>query len=313
MHQAQRAAKIAPVISMDPRDPLISATLVVVRDIPKSFAKGLTTQNLGVPDHDMVCEQQRSFTDSLQKLGIRVVRLPADEANPDSQFPRDTIVSYKGVMLSCNPGSEKRRKEVEPNVRDLGALGMPVQRVSYGSGAFVEGGDVLTFENHSLVVVGFPLRYNNVRTTPEGIGALARELRTIDSDVTVVAVPFVSLPSRASDQPSMILHLETGFTPMSASAALRDPQCRVEWGMAYDALNGSRVQMPIWSVTTLKPSDAYAAHVLPINGSIVIAKGFHAVREMAAAHYEQVIEVDMTEARKMDGSLRCWTILHNEQ
>ncbi|MDE1834784.1 MAG: hypothetical protein KGH64_05620, partial [Candidatus Micrarchaeota archaeon] len=67
------------------RVPLIKATLVVVRDIPKSFANGLTTQSksLGVPDYDKLVAQQKNFTDALESLQIKVLRLPADEKNPD--------------------------------------------------------------------------------------------------------------------------------------------------------------------------------------------------------------------------------------
>ncbi len=300
--------------SVPAHEPLIKATMVVVRDIPKSFAKGLTTQSksLGMPDYDKLVAQQKGFTDALESLNIRVLRLPADEKNPDSQFPRDTIISYKGVMLECNPGSDKRRKEVAQNVSDLKNAGIFVEKVKYGSGAFVEGGDVLTFEDQHLVLMAYSGRNENVRTNKEGIAALSKALRAIDPEVTVIAVPHVSITSASNDKPTMILHVETGFTPMTSKLALQDPQCHVEWNHAYYPLpKSNQVQLPPWDSVLLPENEGYGAHVLPINGSIVIAKGFPTVKRLAAQHYKEVIEVDMSEAQKMDGSLRCWTILHN--
>ncbi|MDE1768666.1 MAG: hypothetical protein KGH67_03415 [Candidatus Micrarchaeota archaeon] len=297
------------------RVPLIKATLVVVRDIPKSFANGLTTQSksLGVPDYDKLVAQQKNFTDALESLQIKVLRLPADEKNPDSQFPRDTIISYKGVMLECNPGSDKRRKEVSQNVSDLKNAGIFVEKVKYVNGAFVEGGDVLTFDDQHLVLMAYSGRNENIRTNKEGIAALSKALRAVDPDVTVIAVPHVSITGASSYKPTMILHVETGFTPMTSKLALQDPQCHVAWNHAYYPLPKSKeVQLPPWNSIHLPENEGYGAHVLPINGSIVIAKGFPTVKQLAAQHYEQVIEVDMSEAQKMDGSLRCWTILHNE-
>ncbi len=292
-------------------EPLIKATLVVVRDISHSFDNGLTTQQgLGKPDYDLIRRQQHQFTDALGSLGVRTVRFNADEANPDSQFPRDTVLSYKGTLIGLNPGSDSRRKEVGRNVSDLQNAGLPVEHLTYGDGAYIEGGDILAFESAHLVLIGLSGRKDNIRTNEKGAAALASALRSIDPDVTVIAVPHTG----TAQHPEGVLHLETGFTLLTNDIALKDPKCHIMWESAVSILpkSGSVPGFP-WQIVDLPESEGYGAHVLPINGGVIIAKGYPTVKQLAEAHYSVVIEVDMSEAQKMDGSLRCWTILHNER
>ena len=292
------------------KEPLIIATMAIMREIPKSFSNGLTTQNLGKPDYDLIKEQQRSAIGALSQLGVKTLLLPADEKNPDSQFPRDTVLSYNGVMFNLNPGSPSRNNEVQINTSDIKSAGFQVETVKYGDSAFIEGGDILAFDSQHLVIVGMSGQSQNVRTNKAGVDALASVLRSIDPDVTVIAVPHKG----QNGQPYGVLHLETGMTPLTWQQALCDPQCHVEWEKAYYPLqNSEKLILPPWHVNTLTSDEGYAAHVLPINGGVIIAKGYPTVKQMADASYSTVIEVDMSEARKMDGSLRCWTILHNEK
>ena len=281
---------------------LIEATVVVMKNIPKSFSRGLTTQKIGKPDYNKICKEQDKLAEALSSLGIRVIRLPADESKPDSYFPRDTLLSYRGVMFKLNPGSAQRRKEVRQNVSDLKELGIPVKHVSYDSSAFVEGGDVLAIESEHLVVVGISDRKDNVRTNKAGVGILANVLHSIDPEVTVAAVPH-----------NGVLHLETGLTPVTKELALKDPKCIVRWDKAYYPIKGSsKISLPPWKIKVLPANEGYSAHVLPVNGSIIIAKGYPTTNRIARSNYPTVIEVPTSELQKMDGSLRCLTVLHNE-
>lgn len=281
---------------------LIGATLAVMKGIPKSFARGLTTQKIGKPDYNKICKEQDKLAKALSSLGIRVIRLPSNENNPDSYFPRDTLLSYKGVIFELNPGSAQRRKEVKQNVSDLKASGVLVKHVNYADGAFVEGGDVLALENDHLVVVGISDRKDDIRTNKSGVDTLASVLHSIDPEVTVVAVPHHG-----------VLHLETGLTPMTKGLALNDPKCIIGWDKAYYPLKGNaRISMPPWKIKVLPANEGYSAHVLPVNGGIIIAKGYNTTRQLARSNYSIVIEVPTSELQKMDGSLRCLTVLHNE-
>ena len=155
---------------------LIRADMAIVREIPKSFDKGLTTQNLGKPSYEKIRVQHEGFVKAMSDLGLKVITLPADEKYPDIQFPRDTLLSYKGVLFNLNPGAEGRKKEVERNISDLARVGISVKRFNYPDGAFVEGGDVLAFEHQDFVLIGISGNPDNVRTNKEGAKALAEIL-----------------------------------------------------------------------------------------------------------------------------------------
>ena len=290
------------VFSITSDNHLLTANLVVVREIPRSFDKGLTTQKMGKPDYDKIREQHEEFVNAIRSLGINVIKLPAYEEHPDIQFPRDTILSYRGVLFNLNPGSEARKREVDKNISDLGREGLSVRRIDYPEVAFVEGGDVLAFENEHLVIIGMSGNKDNIRTNKKGAKALAKILKEIDPEVIVVAVKHTG-----------VLHLETGFTRLTKEIALRDPKCIIDWNTPYYPLeDGRRIKLPPWQIIELPEAEGYGAHVLPLNGAVIIAKDHPTVKRLAEKYYELVIEVDMSESHKMDGSLRCWTILHNE-
>ena len=290
------------VFSINSSNYLITANLVVVREIPKSFDGGLTTQMIGKPDYQKIREQHEEFVNVMRRLGLKVIRLPAYEEHPDIHFPRDTIASYKGALMSLNPGAASRKAEVERNISDLEKVGIHVKRIEYPEGAFIEGGDVLSFDGEGLVVIGISGNSNDIRTNEAGAKAFAEALKTIDHDVTIVAVRHTG-----------VLHLETGFTRLTKDLALKDPKCSIDWKNPYYPLgDGKRVKLPPWQIIELPEAEGYGAHVLPINGAVIIAKGYPTVKGLAEKYYNLVIEVDMSESHKMDGSLRCWTILHNE-
>ena len=161
---------------------------------------------------------------------------------------------------------------------------------------------MLIFEDENFALIGMSGNRDNIRTNREGAKALANALRKIDPKVTVVAVKHTG-----------VLHLETGFTLLTKKIALKDPKCTIEWGKPYYPLENSRkVKMPPWKIIELPDAEGYGAHVLPLNGAVIIAKNHPTVKKLAGKYYDLILEVDMSESRKMDGSLRCWTILHNE-
>lgn len=59
---------------------------------------------------------------------------------------------------------------------------------------------------------------------------------------------------------------------------------------------------------TLPEEEGYAADLMPINDSILIVKGFPTAKSVAERYASKVIELDMTEFRKMDGGLTCLSL-----
>ncbi len=250
----------------------------IVRRPARSLAKGLTTQDLGTPDLDLALEQHAAYVVALETLGARVTVLDPDEDYPDSCFVEDPAVIRNGVAIITRPGAQSRRGEVH-SIRDVLQAEMPFVELGGGEDVRLEGGDVLFCGDRALV--GLSKRTNHM-----GVKRLAARLREIAPDVTTQSVPIDG-----------VLHLKTGMTALRHNFILRDPTCRIEARFSFAR------------TFVLPRREGYAANVLPINDGVLIAKGYPMVTALAHERFAQVIEVDMSEFQKMDGSLTCLSLL----
>ena len=55
-------------------------------------------------------------------------------------------------------------------------------------------------------------------------------------------------------------------------------------------------------------TEAYAANTLRVNDRLIMPKGFPKTRRKLESLGLDIIELDMSEVRKMDGGLTCWSI-----
>jgi dimethylargininase len=109
-----------------------------------------------VAQHDAYCE-------ALSRLGLRVLRLPADTACPDCCFVEDTAVVVDELAVMAAPTPVSRRPEVPAVASALAAF----RELAYlPPDAHLEGGDVLQLGR--VLYVGF-----SSRTNQAGIVALA--------------------------------------------------------------------------------------------------------------------------------------------
>jgi dimethylargininase len=253
-------------------------THALVRRPARSLGKGITTQTLGEPDIDLALAQHEAYTAALRQLGLEVTVLDADEAYPDSCFVEDPAIIHKGVAISTRPGARSRKGEVR-SVREALTAHLPVVELGGGEDVRLDGGDVLFCDKQ--VLVGQSKRTNHM-----GLKRLTARLREIDPELTVTGVPI-----------SGVLHLKTGMTALRRNLLLRDPACHTDARFGFAR------------TFVLPRQQGYAANVLPINESVIIAKNYPLVATLAREHYEQVIEIDMSEFQKMDGSLTCLSLL----
>ncbi len=253
-------------------------TRAIVRRPANSLGAGITTQQLGPPDIALACEQHAAYVRALETLGVSVTVLDPDERYPDSTFVEDVAVLHRGVAILTKPGAGSRRGEVE-TIREVLAANMPVIELGGGEDVRLDGGDVLVCAHH--VLVGIAQRTNHM-----GFKRLTQWMREIDPALTMTAI-----------QHSGVLHLKTGMTALHKHLLLRDVLCRME------------VRVPFARTIMLPREQGYGANVLPINDGVIIAKGFPMVATLAREHYAQVIELDMSEFHKMDGSLTCLSLL----
>lgn len=239
-----------------------------------TVADGLTTQQLGKPDTDLTFRQYDAYLEALRGCGLTVTVLPANPVHPDGHYVEDPAVLYQSLAFIGRSPTPSRAIETDDIINHLADF--DVVRIE-GDEATLEGGDVLFCANGVLIGL-------SKRTNRAGAKQLKHAIQSISPNLPVDFVPL-----------SGVLHLKTGMTELAPGIFLKNPE--METDFVFDA-----------QVITLPAEEGYAANVLPINDSILIATGYPTVMKLAHEHYEKVCELDMSEFKKMDGSLTCLSL-----
>ena len=125
----------------------------------------------------------------------------------------------------------------------------------------------------------------SARTNQAGAEQLRSALRDVRANLRVDIVLF-----------SGMLHLKSGLNQLAPGVLVRASAMQLD----YDVSFADTVILP--------PEETYAANLLPINNTLLIASGFPAVRALAEKHYSRIIALEMTEFEKMDGGLSCLSL-----
>jgi len=249
----------------------------MVRRPGKSFPAGLTTAGLGAPDWARALEQHMAYSRALEKCGLRVTVLEADEQFPDSTFVEDVAIVTEGGALLTRPGAESRLGEV-------GALRPALQKffptlAEIQPPGTLDGGDVCDAGGQYFIGV-------SARTNEDGAWQLARWLEKLGHHSTLVDIR--RWPG--------LLHLKSGL------AWLGRNKLAVVVALAEERVfhDYERVRVPA--------GEDYAANCLRVNDALLIARGFPKFAAEAKKLGGPVSELDVSEFRKMDGGLSCLSL-----
>ena len=249
----------------------------IVRLPGANFATGLTSVDLGAPDLERALIQHEAYCHALESCGVELIRLPPDEAHPDSTFVEDTAVLARRVAVIARPGAPSRRDEtnqIAVALRDY----FPSLHTIDDPGT-LDGGDICEAGEHFFIGV-------SRRTNEHGALQLAGFLESAGYTSSLIDIRGVS----------NILHLKSGLAYLGGKQlvlidALRD----VEEFSGYDVIR-------------LDSNEEYAANCLVINGKVLIADGFPAMKRELEQKGYQTIALDMSEFQKMDGGLSCLSL-----
>ena len=249
----------------------------IVRPPGTNYAAGLTTVELGAPDLERALEQHEAYCRTLKSCGLELIRLPPDEAHPDSTFIEDTaILTARGAVIT-RPGAPSRRGEtnsIAPLLRDYFKEVHSIEEPGT-----VDGGDVCEAGEHFFIGV-------SLRTNEHGARQLAGILESFGYTSSLIDIRGVS----------NILHLKSGLAYLGGKQLV-----------VIEALRGFE-EFSGYDVCCLDSSEDYAANCLEVNGKVLIAEGFPATkRELDQMGY-QTIALDMSEFQKMDGGLSCLSL-----
>ena len=248
-------------------------THAIVRKPGDDFARGITTSNLGVPRYELIMKQHEDYIKTLRSLGLELIVLEALPNYPDAYFVEDTAVVTPDVAIITNPGNKDRQGEEDTIERALAAYRKTVRIQAPGT---VDGGDVLMVDSHFFIGI-------SERTNREGAAQLGCILEEYGYNWSTIYV-------------EAGLHLKSSVNYIGKNTLLITEKF------------ASRDEFKRYDTIIVNKTEEYAANTLLINDTLITPKGFpNTIKKLEATGFD-IIELDVSEVRKMDGGLTCMSL-----
>jgi dimethylargininase len=283
-------------------------TKAIVRPPCVRFSEALTTIDLGPPNYARALQQHAAYCAALERCGLTLKRLDADERYPDSTFVEDTAVIagnltkqkparkqglanddvvapnralHNGQASACailtRPGAASRTGEVESMAAVLSRF-CP-QLCSIREPGTLDGGDVCEADDRFFIGV-------SKRTNEAGAHQLATLLAHYGYTASLIDIRGVK----------NILHLKSGL------AYLGDNRLVV-----IDAL-AEREEFRSYDLVRVNASEQYAANCVRVNDYVLVAAGYPAFEQTLQDLSYETLAIEMSEFQKMDGGLSCLSL-----
>src|SRR6266446_5575706 len=219
-------------------------------------------------------EQHHAYETLLEKLGARVVSLPAESDLPDSMFVEDPAIVLDELAVILPLGTETRRCEAASLAQALAKF----RKLEYVSlPGTLEGGDVLRIGRK--IFVGLTQRSN-----AEGIRQLAAILAPHNYEVIVVPV-------------TGCLHLKSAVTLLGRNTLLANRA----W---FDA-----APLAGYEWIDVDPAEPHASNALALGGTVIFPASFPRTRARIEARGFHVTSLDISELQKAESGLTCSSLV----
>jgi len=248
-------------------------THAIVRKPGGDFARGITTSNLGLPHYELMIKQHEDYIKTLRSLGLQLIVLEPLPDYPDAYFVEDTAVVTPDVAIITNPGNKDRQGEEDTIERALAAYRKTVRIHAPGT---VDGGDVLMVDSHFFIGI-------SERTNREGAAQLGCILEEYGYNWSTIYV-------------EAGLHLKSSVNYIGKNTLLITGKFA-----HHNEFKG-------YDTIIVNKTEEYAANTLLINNSLITPKGFpNTIKKLESTGFD-IIELDVSEVRKMDGGLTCMSL-----
>ena len=251
--------------------------VALVRPPADTFVAGITSAKLGAPDLALAREQHEAYCRALERLGLSLVRLPPDPKFPDSTFVEDTVIVAAGGALLTRPGAPSRLGEV-PSVRAALGPWFPEPDAITAPGT-LDGGDVCGADAHWFIGL-------SARTNAQGAAQLAAWLGRRGIGASTIDIRGMA----------GLLHLKTGLAWLGGRRVFANSEIA-----GHEALRG-------WEIVPVPAGEEYAANCVRVNDAVLVAGGFPATAALLGGLGYEVVPLEMSEFRKMDGGLSCLSV-----
>jgi dimethylargininase len=249
--------------------------IALVRDVSPSIVRcELTYLERRPIDYERAREEHEVYVEALRGLGLAILSLPADPAQPDCCFVEDTAVVLDEIAVVTRPGAASRRGETRAVAEALSAHRHVVAVEAPGT---LDGGDVLVMGR--TVFIG-----RSRRTNEAGIEAVRAIVSPHGYEVVPVAV-------------TGCLHLKTAVTSIDDRTLLANP----EW---IDVAAFER-----YEVVSVPAGEPDAANVLRVRGRVLMGGGSPETRALLERHGSRVMEIHLSEFRKAEAGVTCKSLV----
>ncbi len=248
----------------------------IVKKPCKNFSEGLTTSSLGLPDYEKVLEQHENYIKALIKCGVEVHILDADENHPDSTFVEDTAIVNEKCAIITNPGAKSRKGEVHAVFEAINDIFNfeKIERIE--APGTLDGGDIMRIDK--CYYIGL-----SSRTNKEGASQLAKILSSHGFTSQVVEM-------------KESLHLKSGVNYILDNCLLSIDEFM------------DNILFQQFNIVQVEKDEEYAANCILVNGYLIMPKGYKNLKEKLTKLNYIIIELEMSEFKKMDGGLSCLSL-----
>lgn len=229
---------------------------------------------MGIPDYHKALDQHDSYVCALRDCGLQVKELEADEKFPDSTFVEDTALLTPRCAIITNPGALSRRGEIIAIKAAVQEYYSDIEEIL--APGTVEAGDIMMVGNHYYIGL-------SDRTNLNGAEQVIRILNKYGMSGSVIKL-------------EKVLHLKTGLAYLE-----------------YDNLVVcgeflSNPEFMKFNIIEIPEVESYAANCVWINDKVLIPQGYPTTMQKIRDAGYPVVEVDVSEFRKLDGGLSCLSL-----
>jgi dimethylargininase len=246
----------------------------IVRQPGNSLVNGITTAGLGAPDYELALKQHGQYIDALEQCGLEVTVMPADENYPDGLFIEDAALVMSGCAVSTRPGASERRGEVGKVASELLSFYEQVEAIE--APGTLDAGDIMMVGQHFYIGL-------SERSNQAGAEQLIEILKAHGYSGSMVAF-------------SEALHLKSSVSYLENNRLV---------------ITGELCDKPAFAEfdhIVIAADEAYAANCVWINNRVLVASGYPNTSKLIADLGYEVIELDVSEFRKLDGGLSCLSL-----
>jgi dimethylargininase len=216
-------------------------------------------------------KQHAVYCETLSSLGLEIIKLPRDDAHPDSCFVEDNAVVFGKKALICRMAKESRRGE-EADVEKILNQYLKTKRAS--APATIEGGDVIHLEDGLISGI-------TQRTNDDG----AKQLKDwLGTNVDTI-------------EDSTIVHLKSYVNYLGDGRVISTPRYARHPSLAR------------FEVMVVEEKDWYSTNNVVIDKTVVMPRGFPRTEGILKDAGYSVTSLDMSEFPKCEGALTCLSIL----